>query len=89
MSLEADEEHQISFAEDRRPGNFPSNELPLMCPDTLEEMLLIVSDVRQCRMDVLRDHQVQAADQLDDSEGCMFTSIPTATLSMLPRQHST
>ena len=46
-------------------------------------------------MDVLRDHQVQAAisyvaaDQSEDSERCMFPSIPTATLSMLPRQHST
>ena len=77
MSVEVDEEHHISFAEDRRPGNVPSNEPPLVCPDTLEEMLHIVSNVRQGRMDVLRDHQVQAArsyvaaDQSEDSDGFM------------------
>ena len=56
-----------------------------MCPDTLEEMLHIVSNVRQGCMDILRDHQVQAArsyvaaDQSENSEGYMFPSIPTAT----------
>ena len=78
MSVEADEEHHISFAEDRRPGNVPSDEPPLVCPDTLEEMLHIVSNGRQDRIDVLRDYQVQAArsyvaaDQSEDSEGCMY-----------------
>ena len=95
MSVEADEEHHISFAEDRWPGNVPSNVPPLVCPNTLEEMLHIVSNVRQGRMDVLWGHQVQAAisyvaaDQSEDLERFMFSSIPTATLSMLPRQHST
>ena len=89
MSVEADEEHHISYAEDQRSGNIPSNDPPLVCPDTLEEMLHIVSNVRQGRMDVLRDHQVQAArsyvaaDQSEDSEKFMVPSIPTATLSML------
>ena len=95
MSVEADEEHHIAFAEDRRPGNVPSNEPPLVCPYTFEELLHVVSNVRQGRVDVLWDHQVQAArsyvaaDQSEDSEGFMFPSIPTAILSMLPRQHST
>ena len=90
MSVEADEELHITPDEDRRPGNVPSIEPPLVFPDTLEEMLHIVSNVRQGRMDVLRDHQVQAArlyvaaNQSEDSEGFMFPS-----LSMLPRLHST
>ena len=95
MSENADEEHHITFSEDRRPGSVPSEEPPLVCPNTLDKMLQIVSNVRQGRMDVLRDHQVQAArtyvaaEQLDESEGSMFPSIPSSTLSMLPRQHST
>ena len=78
MAVEVDEEHHISFAEDRRPGIVPSYEPPLGCPDTLEEMLHIVSNVRQGRMDVLRDHQVQAArlyvaaDQSEDSRDLCF-----------------
>ena len=77
MSVEADEEHHISFAEDRRPGNVLSNESPLVCPNTLEEILHIVSNVRQGCINVLRDDKVQAArsyvaaDQSDDSERCM------------------
>ena len=95
MSENADEEHHITFSEDRRPGSVPSEEPPLVCPNTLDEMLQIVSNVRLGCMNVLRDHQVQAArtyvaaEQLDESEGSMFPSIPSSTLSMLPRQHRT
>ena len=93
MSENADEEHHITFSEDRRPGSVPSKTPPLMCPNTLNEMLQIVSNVRQGRIDVLSDHQVQAtrtylaAEQLDETEGSMFPSIPASTLSMLPMQH--
>ena len=61
MSENTDEEHHITFSADRRTGSVPSKELPLVCPNTLDEMLQIVSNIRQGRMDVLCDHQVQAA----------------------------
>ena len=82
MSENADEEHHTTFSEDRRPSSVPSGkEPPLVCPNTLDEMLQIVSNVRQSRMDVLRDYQVQAAktyvaaEHLDES---MFPSIPAS-----------
>ena len=93
MLVEADEEHHISFAEDRRPGNVPSNEPPLVCPDTLEEMLHIVSNVRQGRMVYCGTIKFKPLDrtwlltnQKTQRDLCFH---PIATLSMLPRQHST
>ena len=94
-SENADEEHHMTFSEDRRSGSVPSEEPPLVCPNTLDEMLQIVSNVRQSRMGISRDHQVQAArtyvvaEQSDESGGSMFPSIPASTLSMIPRQHRT
>ena len=82
-------EHHITISEDQRPDSVPSEEPPLVCSNTLDEMLQIVSNVRQGGMNVLRDHQVQAAEQLDESEGSMFPSIPSSTSSMLPWQHRT
>ena len=52
MSENADEEHHITLSEDRRPGSVPSEGPPLVCPNTLDEMLQSVSNVRQGRMDV-------------------------------------
>ena len=54
-------DHYISFTDDRRPSSATSSEPILLCPDTLVEMLQIVSSVRRNRMDVLRNHQVEAA----------------------------
>ena len=80
-SSEVDEEHYITFTEDRRPDHCASDDPPLLCPDTLDAMLQIVSNVRQGRMDVLRDQQVQAArtyvaalsdEEVGESEGSMF-----------------
>ena len=87
--MEATEDHYISFTEDW----CPSGEPVLLCPDILDEMLQIVSNVRRIRMDVLREHQVEAArsyvaaqseDVLVNSEGSMFPSIPVSTMNLLP-----
>ena len=89
------EDHFISFTEDRRGGPIAEPEVPLLCPDTLDEMLNIVSSVRQGRMDVLRDHQVAAArsyvealpvEQAASSEGSAFPSIPSGLMGHLPRR---
>ena len=92
---ETAEDHYISFTEDRRPSSASSGDSVLLCPDTLDEMLQIVSNVRLNRMDVLRDHQVEAArsyvaaqseDEVVNSEGSMFPSIPASTLHLLPKR---
>ena len=49
-SSEVNEEHYITFTE-----HCASVGPPLLCPDTLDAMFQIVSNVRQGRMDVLRD----------------------------------
>ena len=38
-SAEADQEHHFLLADNQSPGSVPSNEPPLVCPDTLDEML--------------------------------------------------
>ena len=92
---EATEDHYISFTKDRRPSGASSGEPVLLYPDTLYEMLQIVSNVRRNCMDVLRDHQVEAArlyvaaqseDVLVNSEGSLFPSIPASTMNLLPRR---
>ena len=95
-SSEVDEEHYITFTEDRRSDHCASDDPPLLCLDTLDDMLQIVSNVRQGRMDVLRDQQVQAArtyvaalsdeEEVGELEGSMFPSIPATALSLLPRR---
>ena len=88
-------DHFIFFTEDRRGGPTAEPEAPLLCPDTLDEMLNIVSSVRQGRMDVLRDHQVAATrsyvealpvEQAASSEGSSFPSIPSGLMGHLPRR---
>ena len=44
-SSEVDEEHYITFTEDRRPDHCASDGQPLLYPDTLDAMLQIVSNV--------------------------------------------
>ena len=92
---ETAEDHYICFTEDRRKSSVSSGDLVLLCPDTLDEMLLIVSNVRLNRMDGLRDHQVEAArsyvaaqseDEVVNSEASNFPSIPASTLHLLPRR---
>ena len=92
---ETAEDHYIRFTEDRRPSSASSGDAVLLCPDTLDEMLQIVSNVRLYRMDVLHDHQVEAArsyvaaqseDKVVNLEGSMFPSIPASTLHLLPRR---
>ena len=52
--METAEDHYICFTEDRRPSSASSGDPVLLCPDTLDEMLQIVSNVRLNRMNVLR-----------------------------------
>ena len=93
---ETAEDHYISFTEDRRPSSASSGDSVLLCPDTLDEMLQIVSNVSRLNcMDVLRNHQVEAArsyvaaqfeDEVVNLEGSMFPSITASTLHSLPRR---
>ena len=62
--IEATEDNYIPFTEDRRPSSATSGEPALLCPETLVEMLQIVSNVRQSCMDAFRDHQVEADDRM-------------------------
>ena len=94
-----DEAHYITFTEDRRPGPVQNDE-PLLCPDTLDAMLLIVSNVRQGRMDILRDNQIAAArtyqeaedeedeedEGLTESEGSQYPSLPTEFMGLMPKR---
>jgi hypothetical protein len=83
----------------RRPGPVQDDEEPLLCPDTLDAMLQIVSNVRQGRMDILRDNQIAAArtfqdaeevdeeeEGLTESEGSQFPSLPTEFMGLMPRR---
>jgi hypothetical protein len=95
-----DEEHYITFTEDRRPGPVQQDDEPLLCPDTLDAMLQIVSNVRQGRMDILRDNQIAAArtfeeaEEVDDeedeglteSEGSQFPSLLSEFMGLIPRR---
>ena len=57
----AAEDHYISLNEDQCPSSATSGEPVLLCPDTSYKILHIVSNVRQNRMDILCDYQVESA----------------------------
>ena len=50
---EATEDHYISFTKDRRPSSAASGKPGLLRPDILDEMVQLVSKVRQNRIEYL------------------------------------
>ena len=76
--------------EDRSPDPFYQTLHALTCPDTLDEMIQIVTNIRRKRMDTLNEQQHVAArtaeletsryhDQLTETN-----SFPSADLTLLP-----